>query len=237
MPGTVLDSPACIGDAPCPESALCHDLARWGTGGQPVAAVCALALADARSRRPGEPLDDLPWLRETAREWLFHHLFDPHAGELTRRVRVRYPQLPAPEAVVSRAWLRARAWWFRDDREPVTNPMGWLMWVTGYASLDGSGLMSGPFAPWPAGSGGPFEPADHTADRPDAVAEANERHRLVELALAGLSGEKQTLYRLKYEEELSFEEIGTVLGVSAEAARKRLTRLLIDLRTLFQSLR
>jgi RNA polymerase sigma factor (sigma-70 family) len=206
-------------------------LLRWGTGGECAAALLPLAEGHVRGLPEWEDRGgEEDWVREKVRVWLFHRLFDPHAAELTRRVRVRYPHLTFPDGVVGKAWLRARRWWMRDERQPVVNPMGWLMNATGYASLDQSSVMGGLFAPWPGHSDGAFDPSDPAAGQPDVNAEASEWLGRVARAMSELTVEERTLLTLRFGEGLDHAAVGQALGISDEAARKRVARLLSDLR-------
>ncbi len=230
-PPPALVPPVCAAPARHPFPDLRPDIVRWGMGGQGVESLVSLGEAHVRGLREWEEQGGKAgWVRERVRVWLFHHLFDPHAAELTRRVRARYPRLPSPDAVVSKAWMRAFQWWLKDDRQPVSNPMGWLMNATGYASLDRSSVMGGLFAPWPDQSDGGFDPSDPVAGRPDAEAEQAEWAGRVVRALGELTADERAMLELKFGDDLNYAEIGETFGISEEAARKRLTRLLSHLR-------
>lgn len=74
----------------------------------------------------------------------------------------------------------------------------------------------------------PKQPALHPLD--DLVMR-NLRLENLRKAVAVLEKPKQELLRLRYEEELSMEAIGTILGVSKMAVSKRLKRVHKELRS------
>jgi RNA polymerase sigma factor (sigma-70 family) len=168
-------------------------------------------------------------LRAEAREWLFRRLFDPHLPELTRRVRAMFPHLSSPDAVVSQAWARVKAWWVRDVREPVSNPMGLLMNAAVFASKDGSRRGGGPLAYEPAEFDGGFDPSD-TGTRPDEAAERNDLLQKLLTLTGRLTADQRRLLSLRFEQGLNFDKIGRVLGIQGDTARKQLSRLIDDLR-------
>jgi RNA polymerase sigma factor (sigma-70 family) len=171
-------------------------------------------------------------VRAIVRDWLFRLLFDPLVGDLTLRVRACYPRLRSPDGVVSKAWLRARAWWFSDARKAVVNPMGWLMNATGYASRDGSSVMGRRFVPPPGDSDGGFDPFDPDAGRPDVRAEEAELADRLEVARSQLPADDRTLLELKFDEQLSQDELASALGVSDRTVRRHYSTLIDTLRTM-----
>jgi RNA polymerase sigma-70 factor (ECF subfamily) len=77
----------------------------------------------------------------------------------------------------------------------------------------------------------PEAPAD-----PAAAALARERSERVRAALESLSGPQRVVVHLHRFEELSFAEIGKVLGISESAARLRAFRAYAELRRLLADL-
>ena len=76
---------------------------------------------------------------------------------------------------------------------------------------------------------------EHT--RPSESATANEERALMLLATEFLDEERRWLVEQRMYEERSFLEIGTRLGISEDAARKRFNRCLIDMSGIVQRMR
>ncbi len=230
-PPLALVPPVCAGPARRPFPDLRPDIQRWGSGGESVDTLHALGAAHVQSLPEwAAGGGDLKWVRESVRTWLFHHLFDPHMTELGLRVRASYPHLSSPDAVVSKAWLRAFQWWQKVDRKPVTNPMGWLMNATGYASRDRSSVMGKRFVPLPGDTDGGYDPSDPDAARPDEEAAEAELAGRVVLALSQLPVDDRTLLELKFDEQLSQDELAVALGVSDRTVRRQFSTLINKLR-------
>lgn len=70
------------------------------------------------------------------------------------------------------------------------------------------------------------DPPAHSITSPSMSVDRSEREAWIRLALEFLSPEDRQVLRLREWEELSFEEIGKQLGVSADAARVRYHRAL-----------
>lgn len=67
---------------------------------------------------------------------------------------------------------------------------------------------------------------DQSAASPSRVAERREREEWIRLALEFVDPDDRQVILLREWEKLSFEEIGSRLGCTSEAARKRFTRAL-----------
>lgn len=87
---------------------------------------------------------------------------------------------------------------------------------------DAGKRMIGREEPLPDGSGGVA--ADWSS--PSAQAVAREREQAIQRALDRLPDDYRRVLRLRYQGECSFEEIGRVMDLSANAARKLWTRAL-----------
>lgn len=59
-----------------------------------------------------------------------------------------------------------------------------------------------------------FETADDKNEQPDVVFEKNEQQKLIEKAIAKLPKKQKTVFILRYQEELSYEEISHILKTS-----------------------
>jgi RNA polymerase sigma factor (sigma-70 family) len=59
-----------------------------------------------------------------------------------------------------------------------------------------------------------FETADDENSQPDAIAEKNEQHKLIEEAIAQLPEKQKAVFILRYHEELPYEEISHILKTS-----------------------
>ncbi len=64
---------------------------------------------------------------------------------------------------------------------------------------------------------------------PSTQAAADEQIRLVQLALSQMDPEQRNIIEMRNWQELSFEEIGEVIGKSAEASRKAWSRAIVKL--------
>lgn len=78
-----------------------------------------------------------------------------------------------------------------------------------------------------------LDPATHPADESDPAGQVIQRQEqeLLRRLLVNLTVEQQDLLRLRYIAELSFAEIGRVVGKSEGAVKKHLYRLLARLQT------
>jgi RNA polymerase sigma-70 factor (ECF subfamily) len=75
-----------------------------------------------------------------------------------------------------------------------------------------------------------LEEVPSTDGAPEEVAVQRERRKRLRVLLAGLPREHQHLLALRYGAELSFEELGSVLGVQPGTARVRVHRIVQELR-------
>jgi RNA polymerase sigma-70 factor (ECF subfamily) len=71
----------------------------------------------------------------------------------------------------------------------------------------------------------------------DDILERDERMIALRAALAGLAERRRTALRLRFEEELSYADVGTVLGVSEKAAQELVSRAVGTLRARLSHLR
>lgn len=69
------------------------------------------------------------------------------------------------------------------------------------------------------------------APPPNAVAEVNERHALILDTLEDLPQNQQEAFRLKFQQNLTYREIGQVMGVSLGTVNTLITSALFTLRT------
>lgn len=69
------------------------------------------------------------------------------------------------------------------------------------------------------------------APPPNAVAEVNERHALILDTLEDLPPNQQEAFRLKFQQNLTYREIGQIMGVSLGTVNTLITSALLTLRT------
>jgi RNA polymerase sigma-70 factor (ECF subfamily) len=90
----------------------------------------------------------------------------------------------------------------------------------------------------PDTSGGfPIDPPDErTADDPAASLERAERDEQIQQALGALSPDHRTIVVMKEFDDLSYEEIGAMLGIPVGTVRSRLHRARCELRELLRGM-
>jgi RNA polymerase sigma-70 factor, ECF subfamily len=76
--------------------------------------------------------------------------------------------------------------------------------------------------------------ADASVDTPHELVERRARAHSMRLVLEEMRPTEREALLLRYEAELSFTEVGEVLGVDEQTARKRVSRALVRLRELCQ---
>ena len=76
--------------------------------------------------------------------------------------------------------------------------------------------------------------ADAAVDTPHELVERRARAHSMRLVLDEMRPTEREALLLRYEAELSFTEVGEVLGIDEQTARKRVSRALVRLRELCQ---
>jgi len=140
-------------------------------------------------------------------------------------VKKRIADAALAEEVFQEAWLKIHR--SRDRYDPKFNPMAWVYTLTRSVLIDRMrALGSRPEVLLP--------PEDlerqESASRFVGVESPMGQMAGLDSALAALPPDQRELLRQRYEKEWSFEEIARVAGVRQETIRKRLSRLLQNLR-------
>jgi RNA polymerase sigma-70 factor (ECF subfamily) len=155
-----------------------------------------------------------------------------------RRVGRKLAARIDPEGVVNDAFIRARARWQALAVRP-SDLDGWIYGQVVDKLIEVLRSALGPERdvtrdiPWPDGSAAPL--AEHLVDSQTGPATAlsrAERAEVVRTALERLNPTDGEILALRYFDGLNFAQIGSILGLSQNAATKRGLRAMLKLRDL-----
>ena len=157
---------------------------------------------------------------------------------IDRRIGRKLAARIDPEGVVHEAYIRAQRRWTAIKPEQVDLDA----WVYGQVrdrlievirSARGPEHDVGRDVPWPDGVTGPWaEDLVDSQTGPTTALSRAERCEMVQAALDRLDPIDREILALRYFEGLNFAQIGTILGLSQNAATKRALRAMVELRDL-----
>ena len=154
----------------------------------------------------------------------FGELYSRHSGKVYAYLKARLSQSQMADDLLQTTFLKLHEHRSRYDKRLLFLP--WLFTITRNAMIDSirkksAILVDGAELERLAGGGGNNQ--DET------------REKEVEAAVALLPAEQRELMKMRFKEGLSFEEIGTRLGLNEPTIRKRISRTIQGLRKFFGS--
>jgi RNA polymerase sigma factor (sigma-70 family) len=158
-----------------------------------------------------------------------------------RRVGAGLAARVDPEGVVQNAFLRARQRWTEATEKPA-DVHCWIYGIVRDQATDeiraalGPNRDAGRDQPWPDGSVAQLAlRLIPSQTGPSTAAARNELVEQVRLAVMRLKPVEQEIVSMHYFDDLTFAQIGAILGMTANAANVRCVRALLKLRKFLPS--
>lgn len=154
----------------------------------------------------------------------FTVLYERYYGKILNYLYRRVRDRDIAEDLASQVFLSSFQYLSRTQRDVVF--FAWVYRIAMNVWLTHERSRKGWFARLEAWAG----IASKTPDRPDARIEENERTRLLRREIFSLPPRYREPLLLRYYEEMSYEEIAQVMGISQTGVRSRMKRALTNLR-------
>jgi RNA polymerase sigma-70 factor (ECF subfamily) len=172
-------------------------------------------------------------------------VFESHRDRLMAMVRRRITpalaQRTDPEDVLAQAFLRASQRWSNHD--PKMSTYAWLYRITldclidAWRAANTNGRSMQKEVPWPERSSVELGMGlIGSVTSPSEAFARNELHEQITWAVEQLKPEDREILGMRHFDELSYEEIATVLEIKPDAAMQRYARALRRLRKLWKEI-
>ena len=151
------------------------------------------------------------------------HVYREHVTPVWRYVRAHVPSDPDAEDVTSEVFTQAMRSW--NGYDSTRGPVG--AWLTGIARNCLAGWWRKNGQEFPAGDAHPDSPAP---DDPEALALSHVGDDNLRRFLGQLTAKEREAVALRFGSEMTSEQIGATMGISATAARMLVYRAVGKLR-------